>query len=227
MHRLSKSPDLQRKLRKELSVFGLCAGNDIPIPESRYEKMTMLNAILNEMMRLEPPLPITLRKTVRNTTVGTQAVNAGTYIVISPYAMGRSQAIWGPNAAVFDPHRWILPHEPSHEATVSSLGVPMKDDQADESIELVSSPHGRFQERGDSLRDHRYGMLTFLKGAKGCTGEQFAKAELRRVIAAMVAEFEWVCAQANEPEQTGIVVVSDLCTNFRKILKLDLMPFVI
>ncbi|OAK97485.1 cytochrome P450 [Phaeosphaeriaceae sp. SRC1lsM3a] len=174
IYRLCEHPDLQSALRQELSSFDLRAGQDCSIPESQYEKMTMLNALLNEMMRLEPPLPITLRKTVRDTMVGGHPVRAGTYIVISPYAMGRSRTIWGPSASKFNPYRWIT-----------------SDISAD-----------------DNLGSHHYGMLTFLKGSKGCTGERFAKAEMRRVIAALVAEFEWSSAQAHEPEQTGIVVVS-------------------
>lgn len=49
----------------------------------------MLNAILNEMMRLERSLPITLRKTVQDMTIGNKAVKSSTHIPISPYAMGR------------------------------------------------------------------------------------------------------------------------------------------
>jgi cytochrome P450 len=199
IYTLTQHPDLQTKLRHELSAFGLNAEQEYSISESQYERMTMLNALLNEMMRLEPPLPITLRKTVRNSTVGNHAVKAGTYIVISPYAMGRSRAIWGPKASQFDPYRWITPHVSSEHAVEDRVKFPAGD---------TCSPHGTLNKHGGSLGNHQYGMLTFLKGPKGCTGERFAKAEMRRVIAALVAEFEWTSAQAHAPEQTGIVVVS-------------------
>ncbi|KAK2060002.1 cytochrome P450 [Colletotrichum caudatum] len=182
MHCLCRRPELQSALRHELRVFGLGPGRESSVPESRYEKMTLLNAVLNETMRLEPPLPVTLRKAVRDTSVGGHAVRAGTYIVLSPYAMGRSRAIWGPAASTFDPRRWITPHGDRDGGASAS-----------------------------SLPGHRYGMLTFLKGPKGCTGERFAKAEMRRVVAALVASFQWTPAQAHEPEQVGIVVVSRRC----------------
>lgn len=98
--------------------------------------------------------------------------------------MGRSTDIWGPTAAVFNPYRWIDP--------------PTADKPS-------RSPHGTMNEHGGAA--NHYGMLTFLKGPKGCTGERFAKAELRRVIAALVANFEWTLAQSHVPEQVGIVVV--------------------
>jgi cytochrome P450 len=103
IYSLCEHPDLQSALRQELYAFGLHPGGDGSVAESQYEKM-MLNALLCEMMRLEPPLPITLRKTVRDTVVGGHFVRAGTYIVISPYAMGRSRTIWGPSTSDFDPY---------------------------------------------------------------------------------------------------------------------------
>lgn len=201
IYRLCEHPQLQSTLRNELSSFGLYAGHDTSISESQYEKMTMLNALLKEMMRLEPPLPITLRKAVRDTVVGGHPVRAGTYVVISPYAMGRSRAIWGPSASLFDPYRWITPHDYTEKGTMVDSAAGSVEDRA------TQSPLGRLNEHGGSIGSHQYGMLTFLKGPKGCTGERFAKAEMRRAIAALVAEFEWTSAQAHEPEQTGIVVV--------------------
>jgi cytochrome P450 len=191
IHSLCQRPEFQSALRQELNAFGLTSGQESSIPESEYEKMTMLNALLNEMMRLEPPLPMTLRKTVRDTSIGGHPVQAGTYVVISPYAMGRSKSLWGPEASAFDPYRWITPCAPDQHLTNG-----------------VRSPHGMLNEHGGTFKGHQYGMLTFLKGPKGCTGERFAKAELRRVIAALVLGFQWTLAQAHEPEQVGIVVVS-------------------
>jgi cytochrome P450 len=211
IYTLSQHPDLQNKLRQELSIFGLNAEHGSSISESQYEKMTMLNALLNEMMRLEPPLPITLRKAVRNTAVGNHAVKAGTYVVISPYAMGRSRTIWGPTASKFDPYRWITPYVPSDQGPIPSPQGTAFKDWVKVPAEETHSPYGKLNEHGGSLGNHHYGMLTFLKGPKGCTGERFAKAEMRRVIAALVAEFEWTSAQAHEPEQTGIVVVGREC----------------
>lgn len=98
--------------------------------------------------------------------------------------MGRSEDIWGPTTAQFNPHRWIEP---------ASAEKP------------TASPFGTLNEHGGAA--NHYGMLTFLKGPKGCTGERFAKAELRRVVAALVANFEWTLEQHHHPEQVGIVVV--------------------
>ncbi|KAL5375490.1 hypothetical protein DPSP01_011187 [Paraphaeosphaeria sporulosa] len=50
-------------------------------------------------------------------------------------------------------------------------------------------------------------MPKFPKGPKGCTEERLAKAEMRRVVDALVAGFKWTSAQKHEPKQIGIVVV--------------------
>lgn len=200
IHYLSQRPELQSELRYQLGVFGLRAGHEASIPESQYEKMTLLNALLSEVMRLEPPLPMTLRKAVRDTSVGGHAVRAGTYIVLSPYAMGRSQAIWGPKASTFDLERWTTARHLASDGEALTSTAPTK--------EHIRLRHGAVERDKVTAENYQYGMLTFLKGPKGCTGERFAKAEMRRVVAALVAGFEWTPAQEHEPEQVGIVVVS-------------------
>ena len=104
--------------------------------------------------------------------------------------MGRSHSIWGPTASQFNPYRWIDQPSAASDAAAAKPAV---------------SPYGILNEHGGA--GNHYGMLTFLKGPKGCTGERFAKAELRRVIAALVANFEWTLEQNHVPEQVGIVVV--------------------
>ncbi|KAI6353915.1 hypothetical protein MCOR25_008828 [Pyricularia grisea] len=116
--------------------------------------VTLLNAVLSEMMPLEPLLPMTLRKAVRNTSFGGHAVRAGTYIVVSPYAMGRSRAIWGPEAFRFDTERWTAPHNDG-EATVTASSSTSSPEQP------VRSPHGILDEHRATISGHHYGMLTF------------------------------------------------------------------
>lgn len=92
IYQLTQNPKLQAQLREELAAFGLEAGSS-SIAEAQYEQLTLLNAVLNEMMRLEPPLPITLRKTVRNTSVGGHPVRAGTYVIVRLSPLPLYQAI--------------------------------------------------------------------------------------------------------------------------------------
>ncbi|KAJ9371078.1 hypothetical protein DTO282F9_7579 [Paecilomyces variotii] len=42
------------------------------------------------------------------------------------------------------------------------------------------------------------GILTFLRGPRGCIGQNFSRAELRCLIAAMVGQFEWTLAMPED-----------------------------
>ncbi|EFQ35873.1 hypothetical protein CGRA01v4_13995 [Colletotrichum graminicola] len=90
----------------------------------------------------------------------------------------------------FDLRRLITPHQ-SRDGDVSASSLPTE--------EYVRSPHVTLNDNGGTVKGHRYDRLTFLKGPKGCTSERFAKGEMRRVVAALVAGFQWTLAQAHEP----------------------------
>ncbi|KAL4952780.1 cytochrome P450 [Aspergillus filifer] len=51
-----------------------------------------------------------------------------------------------------------------------------------------------------------YALLTFLHGSRSCTGQGFARAELRASLAAFVGAFEWTLAGDNEDVVPAIVV---------------------
>ncbi|RDW59674.1 hypothetical protein BP6252_12761 [Coleophoma cylindrospora] len=109
---LAEHPEIQTKLREEIRA-------NIPSPFTAtadnaelgnvLESLPYLNAVCNEVTRLYPPVPTTIRIAVSDTTIGTQFVPKGTRIYISPWAINRSSALWGANAAEFCPERWIDP----------------------------------------------------------------------------------------------------------------------
>lgn len=122
------------------------------------ESLPLLNGILNETLRLYPTVPVTTRVAARDTTLGQQPIPKGTNILLSPWLINRSAALWGPEAGEFDPGRWI-------------------------------DEHGRPNNSGGA--DSNYNFMTFLHGPRSCIGRDFAKAELRCLLAAIVSRFEW------------------------------------
>jgi cytochrome P450 len=77
------------------------------ITSSDIDGLTYLNAVCNEVLRLYPPIALTVREAVRDTTILDQMIPKGTSIIIAPWAPNASKALWGLNAADFDPSRWI------------------------------------------------------------------------------------------------------------------------
>ena len=71
------------------------------------ESLPLLNAVCNETLRLFPPVPVTMRDSVRDTTIDNVHVPAGTRVYIVPWAVNRSPELWGENACEFVPERWI------------------------------------------------------------------------------------------------------------------------
>ncbi|CZT15982.1 related to cytochrome P450 monooxygenase [Ramularia collo-cygni] len=101
---LSINPSVQNKLRAELREY-FAVNTDITA--ASLDQLPYLNAVTNEQLRLVPSVPTTARVAIRDTQILGQHVAAGTHIVISPWAINRSQKIWGPDAEEFRPERWL------------------------------------------------------------------------------------------------------------------------
>jgi cytochrome P450 len=58
--------------------------------------------------------------------------------------------------------------------------------------------------------DSNYSQLTFLHGPRSCIGQNFAKAELRCLVAAFICAFEWSLGMKNEDvKPAGVVSVTN------------------
>lgn len=122
------------------------------------EQLPYLNGIMHETLRLYPTVPLTMRQAQRDTYIGDQFIPAGTDIIVSIWYINRSPELWGSDAGLFRPERWIT------------------DD-------------GKPNQSGGANSNYDY--MTFLHGPRSCIGQNFAKAEIRCLLAAMVRSFTW------------------------------------
>ncbi|KAL1925315.1 uncharacterized protein VTP21DRAFT_198 [Calcarisporiella thermophila] len=110
---LSEHPQVVDKIYEE--VKGVIK-DDLDSAElyEAYKKLTYTTAVWNEVLRLFPSVPINQKCALEDTLLpdGT-FVKKGDHVVWSPYAMGRSEAIWGPDAKDFNPDRWLKDEKPS------------------------------------------------------------------------------------------------------------------
>ncbi|KAI8642442.1 cytochrome P450 [Parasitella parasitica] len=102
-------PRVESKLLKEILES---IKDDIPDdPVALYDiikNMTYAHAVFFEVLRLYPSVPNN-QKYALNVDVlpdGTP-IRKGDYVMWCPWAQGRNEAVWGPDAKEFKPERWI------------------------------------------------------------------------------------------------------------------------
>lgn len=98
---LSQHPDVEARLHAELDDV---LGQELP-GMRELEKLTYTQMVVEESMRLYPPVWVIVRKTLAEKRVGDSVLPENTAVVVSPYAMHRHPDFWD-NPERFDPERF-------------------------------------------------------------------------------------------------------------------------
>ncbi|KAJ6007906.1 hypothetical protein N7540_011882 [Penicillium herquei] len=111
IYALCKHPDVQLKLREEVranfpSISSTALGNTIA---SVIDNLPYLNAFCNEVLRFYPAVSRTIRQAVRDTTIVGKFIPKGAMIVLSPKVINQMETLWGPDAGIFNPERFLGP----------------------------------------------------------------------------------------------------------------------
>jgi cytochrome P450 len=98
---LALHPWADERLADEL---GRVLGNRSPAPDD-LPKLVHLRRLVDEAMRLYPPLPLTLRIAVADDTVCGRRVPRGSVVAVIPWVIHRHRKLW-PDPDRFDPDRF-------------------------------------------------------------------------------------------------------------------------
>ena len=109
IYELSKSPEMQERLRKEVRANLPSVSDPSRIEAHMIEKCHYLAAVLNEVLRFHAPVSATVRQSVRETTLVGHRIPPKTHIVIPIRGMNLSVEQWGKDAGEFNPERWMSP----------------------------------------------------------------------------------------------------------------------
>lgn len=102
-------PDVQTRLREDIRANLPPLDDGEIITATSLENCHYLHAVCNEVLRVYPPVPVTLREAGCNTSILGHYVPKGTKVMLSPWAVSTATSLWGPDADKFNPDRWMGP----------------------------------------------------------------------------------------------------------------------
>ncbi|KAJ2921253.1 hypothetical protein H1R20_g15838, partial [Candolleomyces eurysporus] len=165
LYALSENPQVQKKLRDELSTIS----TDNPTMDE-LNSLPYLEAVVREVLRLYPPVPFSERLTVKEDVIPLSVpvtdrngkvheyleVPKGQFVFMPILSVNRDKNIWGEDSLKFRPERW-------------------------------ESPPG-----GASAIPGVWGnVLTFIGGPRACIGYRFSNVEMKALLFTLVRAFEF------------------------------------
>ncbi|KAG8218156.1 cytochrome P450 [Butyriboletus roseoflavus] len=165
---LSRNPDIQTKLRNELVEH-----SSDPTYDQLSNGLPYLDAVVHETLRIHAPIRESMRiageddviplsepvRTKSGQLIENLPIARGTSLAIPFSSVNLSSDIWGEDAKVFKPSRWLEGDRKN--------GIPAK---------------------AKEVQGHRH-LLTFSDGPRTCLGKNFAIAEFKAVLSVLVKNF--------------------------------------
>lgn len=104
---LAKHRDVQLRLREEVRAHLPPITGTETVSSVDIDHLPYLNAVCNEVLRYMAPVSVLSRDAARDTNIQGHFVPKGTRIILSPWAVNKSTAMWGEDALEFKPERWL------------------------------------------------------------------------------------------------------------------------
>jgi cytochrome P450/NADPH-cytochrome P450 reductase len=104
---LASYPDVEQKLIAEIDQI---TGGD-PEYDLQYDDLSALTyttQVIKETMRIYPPMPVTIRRSLKEGTLGRYAIRKDDIIFVGTLAAQRDQRYWGPDPDRFDPEQFAI-----------------------------------------------------------------------------------------------------------------------
>ena len=99
---LSQDEESERRLHAEVDgVLG-----DAPAGYEDYERLPFTRAVIEETMRLYPPIPLQARLATQDGTLGGKTVKKGDLLVLNAWLLHRHRKLW-PDPDAFVPERFL------------------------------------------------------------------------------------------------------------------------
>jgi cytochrome P450 len=176
LYLLSQSPEWSERVAAEAQRELQGAG--FP-PEGIADRLVETRAVLDEAMRLYPPIVGITRTASRSTQLAGQGIARNTLIVISPYVLHRHRLLWE-DPDLFDPARFL-------DRPLGSRTSGPGPGRGREDPGLGATAAGGRENSAAQI--DRYAYLPFGIGPRMCIGAGFALQEATLVLATIMGNF--------------------------------------
>jgi len=121
---LATNPDVEAKLIAEID--GITGGDpDYDLTYDDLMELTYTTQVIKEAMRIYPPMPVTIRRSLKDGTLGRYRIRKGDIILVGTLAAQRDPRYWGPEPDRFDPEHFAMDKvtsRPRHAFIPFSIG---------------------------------------------------------------------------------------------------------
>ncbi|KAI0323815.1 cytochrome P450 [Cubamyces sp. BRFM 1775] len=217
LHVLAQEQEAQERLRSEIreaklahaTMEGKSDTSDwqrVSLPYDVLIGLPYLDAVVRETLRLYPPTSMMNRTTTKDTILHLQYpvhsamtgletsavhVPAGTNVIVSILGANRSKRVWGPDASVWRPERWLAQAPAGERVDTSVAGRGVDLEFGDESVGEGSGMEVRYPGVYGS-------MMTFFGGSRACIGFKFAEMEIKQVLATLLSTMHFALPSATD-----------------------------
>lgn len=119
------NPPAYRRLQQEIDNAAEAGTISSPVTDAEARKLSFLQATIQEGLRIKVPAAGPLFKEVpeQGDTINGMFIPGGTQIGISPFGIYHSKKVFGPDAHVFRPERWLNAEPERLEAMAENVGL--------------------------------------------------------------------------------------------------------
>ncbi|KAL4246847.1 Cytochrome P450 superfamily protein [Abortiporus biennis] len=171
---LMRNPLMYKRLQEEVDKF-YPSGSD-PADGVHYKEMVYLDAVINETLRLYPPLLSGSSREIPfgsgGRLIGNHYIPEGTHIRIHTYTLHRDPRNFSPYPEHFWPDRWLQ--------TPSSSQLSTEDRHDHDDIQL-----------SENINHNTEAFIPFSFGPSNCVGKNLAWMEMRMVVCTLVQKMRF------------------------------------
>lgn len=131
LHLLAKYPEIQTRLRSEIKQYmpwlfhKKTRYNPMELSKVDADQLPYLDNVCRESLRYIPPIPMTVRESIEDDTLGSYFIPGGSIVYVLANSINRLPMYWGDTADKFDPDRWDdLPDSYTKNAFMTFLQGP-------------------------------------------------------------------------------------------------------